>query len=834
LLERLPVDSGLAFVIIQHLAAGQKSMLTSILSRFTKMPVLQVTDGMPVKPNHVYVIPPGATMTLEHGILKLIPKGKSLKPIDAFLSSLAAECKTQSIGIVLSGTGTDGTLGLKVIKVEGGITFAQNPESAQYPDMPQSAILAEAVDFVLPPDQMAEELVKIAKHPQLVRAEIEKAIETKPRKETGFGAIFVMLKSAFGIDFSHYKETFIQRRLKRRMVINNVEKLRDYIDYLRKHPNELQAFFGDMLIGVTSFFREPNTFSMLKENVFPEIVKDRSGKQPIRVWIAGCSTGEEAYSFAITLIEFLQEQGITDIPVQVFGTDANGKNIDKARQGIYPKTIEADVSENLLKKYFSSFNGNYQITKVIRDKCVFAKQDLTTDPPFSNMDIISCRNMLIYFDSGLQARVVSVLHYALKPDGFLILGESESVGKLTALFEPIGKKRILFKKKKAQPHATFGFEAATVHYGKAALKAPEKKNPVVLIRDEVDRILVNDHVPAALLVNSNLDIIVSRGNVTPYILLEPGLASLNLAKMVRKELRSEVQTLIYKAKKEKKPVKAEALRFEQDARPKTINIQVAPIKMLQYEEPFFLVLFEDVSSAAARLQQATDLMTTPGGRENAKENQIRELREELDSTKQSLQLIIETQEATNEELKAAMEEVQSSNEELLSTNEELETAKEELQSSNEELTTLNDELKNRNEALARLSSDLTNLITNVDSAIVMLDRNLKIRRFSPSAEKILNLIPSHIGLPITSVRLGIAVPDLEKAALSVITNQSAVTTEIRDAQGRIYEMRVRPYLTEDNRIDGAVLSFIDVAELKKRESEVQIEKEKYRTLAENS
>jgi two-component system CheB/CheR fusion protein len=523
-----------------------------------------------------------------------------------------------------------------------------------------------------------------------------------------------------------------------------------------------------------------------------------------------------------------------DVQVQIFGTDVNEKNVDKARQGIYLKGIEADVSESRLKRFFTCFNGNYQIAKFIRDVCIFAKQDLTADPPFSNLSLISCRNMLIYFDSQLQEKVVSILHYALKPNGFLILGESESSGKFTNLFEPVNKKGFIYVKKNAQPRVNFGFPSAVPYAGKTVLKEPLKRDPGALLREEVDRLLITEYVPAALLVNGNLDILVFRGNITPYLSPESGQASLNVAKIIRKELRPEVQSAVYRAKKENKSIKEEAIRFQYGEQQRTINIEAMPLRALQYEEPFFLVLFEDISSAAAHLRQTIELTATPQGRENVKDSQIRELKEELESSKNYLQTVIETQEATNEELRAAMEEVQSSNEELQSTNEELETAKEELQSSNEELTTLNDELKNRNLALARLNDNITNLIRNVDPAVVMVNGNLKIRLFTPSAQKILDLVPSDTGLPISNVHLAIPVPDLEKTISAVITTLGTANEEISDENGHFYEMRVRPYVTEDNKIDGAVLSFTDVNELKQHENKLQIEEVKYRTLAENS
>ncbi|HSV49852.1 MAG TPA: chemotaxis protein CheB, partial [Candidatus Acidoferrales bacterium] len=451
LLELLPVDTGMAFVVIQHLASGQESMLPEILSRSTKMVVIQVTDGMKVEKNQVYVITPGTTMTLENGYLKVVPKGGALKPINDFYISLASERKVQAIGIVLSGTANDGTEGLKAIKTEGGITFVQDPETAQYADMPRNAIAAETADFILTPENIAKEIVRIANNPHLTRSEAPTPDST--RSETSLRKILIMLKTAFGVDFSHYKETTINRRMARRMVINKIENEKEYVTFLRANPNELNALFDDLLIGVTSFFREPNTFDALKENVFPELIKYQSPYESIRFWVPGCSTGEEVYSLAITIQEFLEEKAITNLRVQIFGTDANEKNINKARQGLYPKTIEDKVSESRLKKFFNKQNGNYQITKLIRDMCIFAKQDITSDPPFSNLDLIVCRNVLIYFDNLLHERVFSIFHYGLKDSRFLAIGESESIGKFTYLFEPVTTKGLIFRKKRAQPQA---------------------------------------------------------------------------------------------------------------------------------------------------------------------------------------------------------------------------------------------------------------------------------------------------------------------------------------------------------------------------------------------
>jgi two-component system, chemotaxis family, CheB/CheR fusion protein len=817
LLEDLPVDTGMAFVVVQHLASGQESMLPEILSRSTKMKVFQVEDGMLVEKNQVYVITPATTMTFKSGYLELVPKGAALKPINDFLISLATERKTQAIGIVLSGTGNDGTEGLKAIKVKGGITFVQDPKTAQYPDMPRNVIDAEAAHFILSPENIAKEIVRLAKNPQLSRAKLDAPRHAE--RETEIKKILKMLNTSSGVDFTHYRETTVNRRIARRMVINKIDSDRKYVNFLQAHPDELQALFDDLLIGVTSFFREPKTFEALKEKVFPELAKNRSAGESIRVWIPGCSTGEEVYSIAIAIQEFLREKAIADIRIQIFGTDANEKNIEKARQGIYPKTIEDNISENRLTRFFTRQNGNYQITKVIRDMCIFAKQDLTSDPPFSNLDLIMCRNVLIYFDSLLHERIFPIFHYGLKPNGFLVLGESESIGKFQHLFEPVTPKGLVYKKKRAQPQTSFHPETLVPYVFKSKdAKQPEKLSSMVLLKEEVDRLLMAEFVPATLLVNNNLDILFFRGQVNQFLTHEPGTASLNVAKMVRKELRTNVQTAVYLARKENKALK-ETVQFNNEGQQNIVVIQVKPLKTSNYEEPFFLITFEESAMKRDNYLQETESTTTE--KETAKDKQINSLKGDLESTKQSLQTIIEVQEATNEELRSTMEEAQSSNEELQSTNEELETAKEELQSGNEELQTLNEELKNRNQTLGHLNDDLANLQANIDLPVVIVDNELKIRRFTSSAQSILKIMPSDVGQLITNVNIGVHSADLGDTIRAVITKLTAVNREVVLSRDRPFEMRVRPYLTEDKRIDGAVLSFTDIAPRKKTEEEMR-------------
>ena len=469
--------------------------------------------------------------------------------------------------------------------------------------MPKSAIAAEAVDFVRSPEKIAEELCSISKHPEITRQKIELE-ETKPQEEENdLQTIFTLLKGSFGVNFANYKKTTIDRRISRRMILNNIETINKYVAYLRKHREEQQALFDDMLISVTDFFREPNTFLALKEKVFPELVEKKQSNQAIRVWIPGCSTGEEVYSIAIALTEFIEQKGL-DLPILIFGTDVNAKNIEKARRGIYLKTIANSVSEDRLKRFFTSSNGNYQVIKQIRDKCVFAKHDIMQDPPFSNMDLIVCRNLLIYLEPSPQERIMATINYALKPNGYLVLGESESVGKFTSSFEPLTKRGVIFRKKIGQPKVELPMQAPNLFSKEAiSLKLPKKDDSQALLKDEVDQLLLTQFAPASLLVNSNSDILAVRGQVNPYVSIEAGTPSFSVAKLVRKEIRPAVQTALYRAKKAGKDVK-EILRFEYEGHAKTVSLQVKPLKLSNYEEPFFLILFEEIEKPPVEVQTA--------------------------------------------------------------------------------------------------------------------------------------------------------------------------------------------------------------------------------------
>jgi two-component system, chemotaxis family, CheB/CheR fusion protein len=818
LFENLPETTGLAFIVIQHLAENQESMLPEILARFTKMNVQQATEDMSVMPNHVYVVPPGKTMTFEDYKLKLQPRGKSLKPIDSFFISLAQNQKGNAIGIILSGTGTDGTQGLKFVNVEGGITFAQDPNTAQYPDMPNSAISTEIINFILSPENIAQEIVRISQHPENRLRFIEKKESPETKKNTSETLpIFTLLKTAFGVNFKNYKKSTTDRRINRRMIINKVNTQNEYVQFLKNNKTELNSLFEDLLINVTSFFRENKTFEMLKEEVFPEFVKNRMPNQLIRIWVPGCSTGEEVYSTAIALVEFLEANNNIDLKIQIFGTDINDKNIERARRGIYLKNIEEVISKNRINRFFVETNGNFQITKQIRDMCLFAKHDLTNNPPFSNLDLIVCRNLFIYFDSEIQDKLVPMFHYSLKPNGYLVLGESEGVGKFTNLFTPLRLKTPIYQKKQNIQTYDWQWGMSTSASVDKPIKTPITSDFMPEIEKKIDSILMTECVPASLVINSNLDVLAIRGKIDPYISIDSGIASLNASKIIRRELRQSLQVAVYKAKKDLKTIE-ETIIIRQDKKNKTVYIQIKPIKLPQVEDVFFLALFSETINSASKLKQASATIVQDHNIEN---QQFKELTASYESTKQTLQTIIEQKEAINEELQSAMEELQSSNEELMSTNEELETAKEELQSTNEELETVNDELRNRNQTLTILNSDLTNLMANVDSAIVILDNAFMIRRFNGLAEKLLRLNSNDTGKAITSFRLGIPIENLD-TLLNKAKTLEVIREEIHTDSGKWYQMRIQPYLAQETSVIGFVISFVDISEIKLLEEKLMI------------
>jgi len=802
----------MAFVLVQHLSPSHPSQLADILSRTTTMPVTEVQDEPQVQPNQVYVIPPNRDMIILHGSLRLFPRKDTRgqhRPIDSFLRSLADDQGHRAIGIILSGTATDGTFGLQEIKAAGGITFAQDA-TAQNDSMPRSAVAAGCVDFVLPPARIAREIERIARHPY-VAAPDPRPPDSSPEKPD-FTEILHILRAATGVDFTQYKTSTLGRRISRRIVLSKTDGPQAYARFLRNNSAELEALQQDILINVTSFFRDPETFESLKEKVFPKLFADRSRNQPLRVWVLGCSTGEEAYSLAMALTEF-SEALDSDVPIQVFATDLNTASIEKARVGMYSKEIAHDVSPDRLRRFFVKADGQYRVNKLIRGMCIFARHNVLSDPPFSQIDLLSCRNLLIYLGPALQQRVVPLLHYALKPTGYLMLGSSETIGSYRNLFEVEDAKHKIFFKKPGTYRLTFGL-AATDQPARLQEKHARTAPGGSEMLKEADRILLARHVPPSVLIGANLDVLQFRGDTGLFLTPPSGKASFNILKMAREGLPVALRSAITKAKKTQTAVREEHLRVRSNGGHREVGLEVVPV-----QEGGFLIVFDEArGEPKTRVKAKADARETtplPDAGDEPLLQQNERLVLELAAVHEYLQSVIDQQEAANEELQSANEEVQSANEELQSINEELETSKEELQSSNEELTTVNDELQNRNGELNVLNNDLINLLGSVQTAIVMLGPDLRVRRFTPKAEKLFNLIPADIGRPIAQIKLNVRAPDLEPQLLEVLETAAVSEREVQDYDGRWYSLRFRPYRTVDNKIDGVVIMLVDVDKIKR-------------------
>jgi two-component system CheB/CheR fusion protein len=823
LLQHLPADLGMGLVLVQHLDPTHESALATLLARATTMPVIEARNRLRVRPGHVYIIPPNKKIGISGGVLRLLPReerGDPHAPVDYFFRELAADQGSRAIGVVLSGTGQDGTEGIRAIKAADGITLVQDDQSARYAGMPASAGATGCADFVLPPEAMAAELVRLRDRPGRSATDAEGDKELVPADGDDFQQICALVRAHSGVDFAPYKPTTIRRRISRRMALQKLDRQKDYVEFLRKNPAEVEALFQDILICVTGFFRDPKTFEALKKKVFPQLLKSQPADGPIRLWSAGCSTGEEAYSLAIVLLEVMDKEG-SHRPIQIFGSDVNEKILARARAGIYPETIKEDVSPERLRRFFTRTTNGYRIAKAIRDLCIFARQDLTRDPPFSNIDLISCRNVLIYFDASLQKKVVPIFHYALKPNGFLVLGTAESIGGFADLFSVVDARHRLYVRKVSSARMTrmpalFAGGERTPLLARPATLRPGAEPMLAEVRRQADAIVVSQLAPTGVVVNSSLEILQFRGHTGRFLENTPGDASLNLLKMARQGLAVELRPLLSRAAKLKHAAVKEGVQVRQDGRVLTISLKAIPFLVPPGTEQFFLVVFDEKSSQTLPVSKKDR-----GGRLSPVQRELEQLRDELSASKLALQTIIEEQDATNEELRAASEEALSSNEELQSTNEELETAKEELQSSNEELTTLNEELQNRNSELQQVSDDLVNLFSSVDIPIIMLSADLRIRRFTPKAQKVLNLIPGDVGRPITDLKFNLTLHDLPAVIADVLDSLATRERDVQDLDGRWHTLRIRPYKTTDNRIDGVVLTLLDIDTIKRSLAEAQ-------------
>ncbi len=815
LLEALPKNPGLALLLVSHLDPDQKSHLAPILSRVCQMPVLEVTEGMAVEVDKVYVIPPGTNMAMSDGHLTLSPRPPRPvphMPIDHLFRSLSSIQKSRSVGVILSGNGSDGVIALQSIKAAGGVTFAQDEATARFPHMPRAAALDGNVDHVMRPSAIAQELQAIAIHPYTRETEAA-AKEAPVDDENDIREIINLLRLRTAVDFTHYKQSTIRRRILRRMALRNMHTPREYLALLREDHVEIQHLYQDFLIRVTQFFRDSDAFEALKDRVFPAIVNGRAAGSVIRIWVAGCSTGEEVYSLAICLLEYLEGRP-ENVSIKILATDLNELALERARAGVYLDNIEVDVSPTRLRRFFVRQDGHYQICKSIRELCVFSRHNMMNDPPFSRLDLISCRNVLIYMDSALQKRVIPLLHYALNAGGFLFLGSSENVSGSGDLFEMVDPRHRIFARSRIAGNVLIDFGAAVSP--SAHLRVPGRDETAPLwnaldVQKEADRVLLSRYAPVGVVVDESMTVLQFRGRTAPFLEPAPGMASLDLFRMLREGLLAEVRSATAQAKAENVVVTRDGIRVAEGDTLRLVRLDVIPFKVPPSGMRFFLVLFQE-SPAAERLPQAS----APSARGPATDEQLSQLQEEIGALRDYLQSVIEEQESTNEELKSANEEILSANEELQSTNEELQTAKEEAQSANEELNTVNDELRHRNIELARVNDDLVNLLIGVNIPIVMVSRDLRVRRFTPLAEKTFNLIQSDVGRPISDIKPNLDVPNFTDLIGNVIDTLIAYEGEVKDLAGRWYSLRIRPYVTMDNKIDGASIVLVDIDSIRRQ------------------
>ena len=820
LLKLLPENIQLAIVLIQHLDSRHLKELHEILLSVTGLQIVETTQDMPVMISRIYISPPNTNVSIVQKHFYLSPHSATegrYQPINHFFSSLAKDRKKDAIGIVLSGMASDGVQGLKEIKEAGGITFAQDVKSAKFHELPHSAIISGCVDFVLSPEEIANALIQIAQDPAshlLTTSTSGREVDDESlNMKENMAKIINLLHNYTGVDFHYYKQSTVVRRVQRRMLLHKFISLQSYVEYLQNNSQEVNALFHDILINVTSFFRDIEVFSALKEKVFPNIIKNRSSESPIRIWIPGCSTGEEAYSIAICLTEFLREQSVS-FPVQIFATDINEQAIDIARTGIYAESLTESVSPNRLRYFFHKQESGHQVNKSVREICIFSRHNVFKDPPFSKLDLISCRNLLIYLSSTLQKKVLPIFHYALKPTGFLLLGTSETIGCFADLFSQVDTKYKIYAKK-GLIHTTqleFGSTYAIAENQRIEHRRLKTMWSNEDVNADADRIILNTYGPPGVIIDEQFEILQFRGSTGAYLEPAPGFASLNLLKMVKNGLAPELYALVQRAIQEDVSTRKEGLCLITQDGTRDINIAVIPIKGRELKERCFLVMFEEAS--APTKETGTEKEGQPKTRNDKKDELIR-LQQELSATKEYLHSIIEQQRVANEELVSSFEEIQTSNEELQSTNEELETAKEELQVTNEQLAHANEELEMRNETLSQINSDLNNLVGSIFIPLLIVAPDLKIRRFSPLAGQLLNLAQKEVGKTLADIKHSLISSNLYQCIHDVIDSGTTKELEGQDQNRCWYQIRIHPYFNYDKRsIDGAVITFTNIHDIK--------------------
>jgi two-component system CheB/CheR fusion protein len=816
--SNMPYDSGMAFVIVMHFDPKAKSVMADILKGYTKMEIFQVEDEMKVEPNRVYIIPPNKDMAILHRTLHLYEPvvSKGIRhPIDFFFRSLADDLKENAICIILSGTGTEGTLGLKAIKGEGGMVMVQSMESAAYDGMPRSAIATGLVDYILSPEKMPEQLVSYVKQFYTKKTIKPERIVTE-QTANYLQKIIILIRNQTGIDFSQYKQSTLIRMIERRMSLHQIKNISDYVRYLQENQPEIQILQKEFLIRVTSFFRDSAAFEVLKEKIVPQILNDKTHDQPVRVWVPACSTGEEAYSIAIVLKEYMDEVK-SNLQVQIFATDVDRDAVETGRLGVYPANITVDVSSERLNRFFIKNPDTYSLKKEIREMVIFAPQNVIGDPPFLRLDLISCRNLLIYLIPESQKKLLLLFHYSLNPGGYLFLGSSETIGEFTELYSVVDKKWKFYKRIGERAHLPLIAEHAPVAPWVEVPKAGEIKAGIN-IGTKIEKMLLDTYTPPCAIINEKGDILYIHGKTGKYLEPASGNFRSSIIDMARDGLRTELNIAIHRVVTQKKDVIFQNLNVKTNGAFQTIDLTVKPIKESTMQG-LIMVTFEDVPST----KPSRPVKSAYRSRQ-AKEH-IAELENELKSTKENLQATIEELQTSNEELKSANEELMSANEELQSTNEELNASKEELQSLNEELVTLNAEHQAKIEEQSKTVSDLNNVLASTEIATLFLSNDLRIRDYTPEITKVINLIKTDIGRPIGDIVSNLEYEFLQRDVKEVLDTLVFKEKEIRNKKGFWYLMRILPYRTVENIIDGAVITFIDITERKRaeqREKDVRV------------
>ncbi len=820
-LKHMPDNTGMALVIVQHLDPTRKGMLVKLLQRATSMPVIQAKQRTAVRANHVYVIPPNRDMALQDGLLHLTapskPRGLRL-PIDLFLYSLAMERGKQSIGVILSGMGSDGTLGLRTIKEQQGGTFVQDPASAKFSGMPSSATSAGLADVVAPAEELPNRILTFRQNPTL-RSAVEYPRDVDDR--SSLDKIIVLMRSQTGHDFSMYKKSTLYRRIERRMSLHQIANIADYTRYLHDNSQEIPVLFNEFLIGVTSFFRDAPAWEQLRQQMLPARFVEHPEDRELRAWVAGCSTGEEAYSLAIVFREAAaQVSPAGSLQLQIFATDIDSRAVDVARQGYYSTHQVANVSAERLKRFFVPYEGGYRISQEIREMVIFAPQTVIMDPPFAKLDILSCRNLLIYFSAELQRALIPLFHYSLKLGGLLLLGSSETVGSFNNLFSSVDDKSCFYRRidtSLGPEMLDFPASFSPARPGSARTVAPMSRT-ILSAADlplHANRILLAQHCPTAVLVSDRGSIIYINGRSGKYLEPAAGTANWNIFAMARAGLRHELDFAFAKAQREKRTVVRSGLKAGNDDETQTVDVVVQPLTEPEIMCGLVLVVFRDVQAPPKRKSAARKLGVTLSALD------VGELQQELALAREEIGNMRQAQQNSQEEYRSANEELESANEELQSANEEMTTSREEMQSLNEELHTVNRELQIRLNDLAQSNSDMSNLLNSTDIATLFLDSKLCIHRFTPRAAKIIKLLPTDLGRPVTDLASDLEYPQMTEDAVAVLRTLIPIDKPVTARSGLWIAVRMMPYRTVENRIDGLVITFTDITTIKLLEADLQ-------------